>query len=312
MGMRGAAGGGAATRAAGSTKVGVYGRWLARQASSTPWGGFAPHGWLGLVLVAVMWPLNWGLGIEGLRTHILFFPLWLGYALVVDALVLKLRGTSLVTRSARGFALLYLASMPGWWLFEVINWRTGNWSYSAREQFGNVEYFLYATLCFSTVMAAVFGSAELIRSIRPFERLRNGPSIGSVSAWVRVMPFVGLAALALVMIWPDRFYPLVWGIAFFLIEPLNARLGKPTLLEPLSRGDWRPFVALALGALLCGFFWEMWNYYSAPKWFYSTPGAEFWYVFEMPLLGYIGYLPFALELYALANLILPRPPALKL
>ena len=31
-----------------------------------------------------MWPLNWGL--EGMRSHVGFFPLWLGYCLTVDAL----------------------------------------------------------------------------------------------------------------------------------------------------------------------------------------------------------------------------------
>jgi len=36
-------------------------------------------------LVAVFWILNWSL--SGLRTHWGFFPLWLGYALTVDALV---------------------------------------------------------------------------------------------------------------------------------------------------------------------------------------------------------------------------------
>ena len=45
----------------------------------------APQGWLGLFLLAVCWPLNWTL--PGLRTAYLFFPLWLGYILVVDALV---------------------------------------------------------------------------------------------------------------------------------------------------------------------------------------------------------------------------------
>ena len=290
-------------------QVGVYGRWLARRAFSGP---LAPHGWVGLALIAVMWPLNWGFGIEGLRTHLLFFPLWLGYALLVDALVLKVRGTSLITRSARSYALLFLASAPAWWLFEVINWRTQNWSYSGRDQFGDMEYFLFATLCFASVIPAVFGTAELVRSSKWMERLRNGPSIGPKSAWAKTMPFVGATMLALIMIWPNYFYPLVWGSAFFLLEPLNARLGRPTLLDSLTRGDWRPFVALAIGALICGFFWEMWNFYSSPKWFYSTPGAEFWHVFEMPLLGYIGYLPFALELYAIANFLLPRPPALRL
>src|SRR5437867_7231250 len=64
-------------------------------------------------------------------------------------------------------------------------------------------------------------------------------------------------------------------------------------MEYLERGDWRPIVSLSVGALICGFFWEMWNYYSWPKWIYHTPGAQFLEVFEMPLLGYGGFLSFA-------------------
>lgn len=60
---------------------------------------------------------------------------------------------------------------------------------------------------------------------------------------------------------------------------------------------------LSLGALICGFFWEMWNYFSFPKWIYHTPGAEFLRVFEMPLLGYGGYIPFALVLYDLKSFL---------
>ena len=71
-------------------------------------------------------------------------------------------------------------------------------------------------------------------------------------------------------------------------------------------------MALALGALVCGFFWELWNFYSYPKWTYHTPGVEFLHVFEMPLLGFLGYPPFGLELYALVHLIAPRPPRLRL
>ena len=71
------------------------------------------HGWLGLLLLAVCWPLNWTL--PGMRTAYLFFPLWLGYILVVDALVLSRTGTSLWTRSRRDFVLLFVASVPAWW-----------------------------------------------------------------------------------------------------------------------------------------------------------------------------------------------------
>jgi hypothetical protein len=47
----------------------------------------------------------------------------------------------------------------------------------------------------------------------------------------------------------------------------------------------------------------MWNMYSYPKWIYHTPGVEFWKVFEMPLLGFGGYIPFAFELYGLKHLL---------
>jgi hypothetical protein len=56
----------------------------------------------------------------------------------------------------------------------------------------------------------------------------------------------------------------------------------------------------------------MWNFLSYPKWTYHTPGTEFFRVFEMPLLGYLGYLPFAWELYALRNFLWANAPALRL
>src|SRR5687768_13491179 len=91
------------------------------------------HGVWGLILIAIVWPLNWFL--PGLRTAYLFFPLWLGYVLAVDALVLARSGTSLLARSRRDFALLFVLSAPAWWLFEIINQRTQNWEYLGREHF---------------------------------------------------------------------------------------------------------------------------------------------------------------------------------
>jgi hypothetical protein len=51
--------------------------------------------------------------------------------------------------------------------------------------------------------------------------------------------------------------------------------------------------------LLCGFFWELWNLYAYPKWIYDIPYLEVLHVFEMPLAGYGGYIPFGWELFAL-------------
>jgi hypothetical protein len=62
-------------------------------------------------------------------------------------------------------------------------------------------------------------------------------------------------------------------------------------------------VALWLGGLICGFFWELWNFYAFPKWIYHVPFVGFGHIFEMPFLGYGGYLPFALEIFAAYHLM---------
>jgi len=98
---------------------------------------------VGGLLLGVAWSLNWLL--PGPRTHVLFFSLWLGYILVVDALLLRRTGSSLLTRSPRDFGMLFVISAPVWWLFEAINWRTGNWEYLGRELFSDLEYFVLAS-----------------------------------------------------------------------------------------------------------------------------------------------------------------------
>jgi len=259
-----------------------------------------PHGLWGMILIAVFWPLNWLL--PGLRTAYLFFPLWLGYVLTVDALVLARTGTSLLTRSRRDFVLLFVLSAPTWWIFEIINSRTQNWEYLGRGHFTGLEYFILCSLSFSTVMLAVFETAELVQTFSWTGRLSSGPRILRSPQAPPVLFVSGLMMLAALWTWPRYFYPFVWLSLAFLLEPVNLWSGRRHLLEHLRHGDWRVVISLSLGTLICGFFWEMWNYHSYPKWVYHTPGVEFLHIFEMPLLGYGGYLPFAWELYGLRNL----------
>jgi len=269
-----------------------------------------PQGVCGLLLIAVCWPLNWTL--PGSPTAYLFFPLWLGYILVVDAVVLARTGSSLYVRSRRDFALLFAASAPVWWLFEWINARTGNWEYLGGANFTQLEYYLLSTLSFSTVMPAVFETAELIRSFGWTERFASGPQVRPTRALGSALFLVGVVMFGLTLAWPKYCYPFVWTSVALVLEPINRALGRPHFLQRLERGDWRPIVCLSVGALVCGFFWEMWNYYSNPKWIYHTPGAQFLHIFEMPLLGYAGYIPFALELYGLKNFLWSRSPQLRL
>src|SRR5216683_979404 len=241
------------------------------------------QGWVGLLLIATCWPLNWTL--KGV-TEYLFFPLWLG------------------------FVLVFVASSPVWWMFEVINHRTANWEYLGSNHFTTFEHYLLCTISFSTVMPAVFETAELAGSFKWVERFPFGPRVRETAALEAGFFLAGAGMLLLTLAWPKYCYPFVWTSLVLILEPLNRCLGREHFMEYLERGDWRPIVSLSIGALICGFFWEMWNYYSWPKWIYHTPGAQFLHVFEMPLLGYGGYVPFALELFVLRNLLWRGAPRL--
>jgi hypothetical protein len=267
------------------------------------------RGWVGVMLVAVCWPLNWAL--PGPRTSYLFFPLWLGYILIIDALVQRRTGNSLWSRSRKNFVLLFFISAPVWWLFELINLRTGNWEYTGRELFSPLEFNLLSTVSFSTVIPAVFETAELMRSFSWMERFAAGLRVPATRAVFVGLLVIGLAMLALMLFLPTIFYPFAWISLLLIFEPINYWTGRPYFLRGLREGDWRIVMSLALGALVCGFFWEMWNYYAFPKWTYHIPGLAFFHIFEMPLLGYGGYVPFALELYALKNFICPSRPRLE-
>ena len=267
------------------------------------------RGWVGLILLAVCWPLNWTL--PGVRTAYLFFPLWLGYILVLDALVWRRGGISLWSRSRKNFVLLFLFSAPVWWLFELINLRTANWEYLGRELFSPLQFNLLCTISFSVVVPAVFESADLVRSFSWTQRFASGPCVPATRAVFVGLLIIGLAMLSAMLLWPKIFYPFTWTALVFILEPINYWIGQPYFLKKLREGDWRTLISLSIGALLCGFFWEMWNYYSFPKWVYHIPGLAFLRIFEMPLLGYGGYVPFALELYALKNFVWPNEPRLE-
>ncbi len=260
---------------------------------------FPLHGWVGLGLAAIFWTLNWSL--SGLRTQWAFFPLWVGYCLTVDALVVWRTGTSLFTRSRTKFAGLFIASAPVWWLFELANWRLQNWHYNGAEAFSTLQFWFWATINFTTVIPAVFGSAELMRSFLP--GVVKGPIVRSTKATTFGFFAAGWGMLALMIAWPSIFFPFVWFSLYFILEPINIWLGHRSLVEWTETGNWRPVVALWLGILLTAFFWELWNYFSYPKWVYHVPWGNWIHIFEMPILGYGGYLPFALELYAMYHLL---------
>jgi hypothetical protein len=265
---------------------------------SFPWWG-----WLGFALIIAAWFLAWSRGIvpPGWQRHT-FTPLWLGYILVMNALTLRRTGEAPLTRQPGLFLLLFPVSGTFWWLFEYLNQFVDNWYYSGVQASTGWDYFLQDTLPFTTVLLAVLSTWAWLKSFPRLDTMRLSPV--QPPAWF-AWPALALGAFGLIGIGlcPDKFYFMLWTAPLLLLLGFQQVLMGETLLTPLTRGDWRPLLQPPLAALYCGFFWEMWNWGSLARWHYNIPYVERFHLFEMPLLGYAGYLPFGVECAVVIDLV---------
>jgi len=266
-----------------------------------PWWG-----WLGVITGLVSWLLAWTrfAWFSAYQPHT-FSLLWLSYIVVVNALSCRRTGHCLMTDRSGFFLLLFPVSAVFWWFFEYLNRFAQNWYYVGVE-FSPWAYFWYATLPFSTVLPAVLSTRQWFLShnwIRQaygsFKPIRiSCPNQAAV--FVLAMSAAGLAGIG---VWPNYFFPLLWISPLLIITGLQALMKEPQILTPIVEGDWSGAVAAALAATVCGGFWELWNYFSLAKWEYSIPLVHRFQIFEMPLLGYAGYLPFGLECAVIGGML---------
>lgn len=264
-----------------------------------PWYAYA-----GAALNIAAWTSSWARVGPWDST---FFPLWFGFILVLDGIAYTRTGTSLLHRSAPRFALLFLYSIPFWWAFEALNGPVQNWHYILDQPYSALEYNILASIAFSTVLPAVMEVAEILASFKPLK-----PRCSPAATGTRLRPAaaialfgVGVLMVVLPVVFPRYAFGLIWLALIFLLDPINNLAGRKSAFGRLLAGDWRFIAVLALGALCCGFFWEMWNYYALPKWYYTVPFVDaFPHLFEMPLPGFLGYLPFGVELFCMYELLL--------
>jgi hypothetical protein len=203
------------------------------------------------------------------------------------------------------FLLLFPTSAAFWWFFEYLNRFVQNWFYTGPE-FSAWQYFWYATLPFSTVLPAVLGIRDWILSTHWLrKKFRNYHSLRIPHP--KVLAALTLAASASgltgIGVWPNALFPLLWVSPLLIILSLQILTDERHILSGLAVGDWSTLVAAASAAIMCGVFWEMWNYYSLAKWKYSIPFVHCFQIFEMPLLGYAGYLPFGLQCAVIGNML---------
>ncbi len=236
-----------------------------------------------------------------------FFALWFGFVLVLDGLNVARRGDSPLTRNPARFAAMFAISSLLWWAFEGLKVPVQNWHYVVDHPYSPLAFILLATLNFSTVLPAVMEVAELLSSFPALRPRLTPPATGPRLSRRAAALLIAVGALSLVLpfLYPHYAFGLVWLCLIFLIDPINNLAGRKSAFGHLLAGDWRFIVTLPLAALICGFFWEMWNYFALPKWYYTVPFVDAApHLFEMPLPGYLGYLPFALEMFAMYQFVL--------
>ena len=234
----------------------------------------------------------------GTASHVYSFILWYSFILVVNASTARRSGSCIMLRQPRVFVALFPVSMVFWWFFEYLNRYVQNWYYVGIEDFGVVGYVFFASISFATVLPAVASVQEWLRTFPIVDHsFSNYPIVAD--KWIdrTAWPILAIAGTGLFLfgIYPDYLYPLIWLSPFFVTLSLYRILMGPDVSHALLGRLSKNMFSWSLSALICGFFWEMWNTYSFAKWIYSVPFAHRFQIFEMPLLGYAGYLPFGLE-----------------
>jgi hypothetical protein len=264
---------------------------------------FPIHGYVGLAIIVVAEVLLFtGNQLVGSW----FTPIvWTGYVPFVDAIVFKMRGRSLLMNSRLEFLIVAIFSVAFWWLCEFYNaprfWKSDLelwWHYHNLEPNPYLRRAGY-DWAFAAILPAMFETAELF-TVTILSRQTARRPIKLSKSVLFVFIGIGLATCVVPIIYPSEWFaPIIWLGFIFLVDPLNALRGWPSISNDLARGDWRRLLALLASGLVCGFLWEFWNYWALSKWTYTVPYFGNVKIFEMPVLGFLGFPPFAVECWVI-------------
>jgi hypothetical protein len=224
---------------------------------------------------------------------------WWSYIICLEAFLHHRGGRSDLFEAPRRFFMLLPLSVCVWLVFEAFNFRLQNWHYLNVPAGTVVRWAGYAS-SFATVLPGIFTTTRLLEHLGIPVRVQ-GSRFRSHGWLLWPMVALGMACLILPLVWPRYFFPLIWGAFVFLLEPVNYRLGAPSLLREWESGSLRKFCLLLLAGMWCGFLWELFNFWAGSKWIYTVPYVGSLKVFEMPILGFLGFPPFAVECYVMTN-----------
>jgi hypothetical protein len=232
-----------------------------------------------------------------------FTPIvWFGYIFVVDAIVYKLRGNSLLMNSPKKFILLFPFSAVFWWIFEFINGFTKSqgWYYVNLPQPTTVALIM-GTLSFATILPAVFETWHLVQTFNLFKRMDIRRKLSANKLLVNVFFVLGVLFFVFPFVLSSPWtWAFVWLGFIFLLDPILYLFGdEKSLLFQIRKHKFNTIISLFVAGYITGFFWEFWNYWAYTKWYYTVPILENIKIFEIPVVGFLAYGPFALELYVM-------------
>jgi hypothetical protein len=223
---------------------------------------------------------------------------WWSYLLFIESFLFSRGHDALLFNNPAKFLFLLPLSVTIWLIFEVFNFRLQNWHYVYLPASRGLRWFGY-TIAYGTVLPALFSTRNLLDVLGVFRG--TGNLLGGFGRFRDHFLGVGVVMLILPLLFPKIFFPLVWLGFVFLLEPFNYRNGADSLLRDWEQGSSRSLCLLLLSGLLCGVLWECWNFSAGSKWVYTIPYLGFLKLFEMPILGFLGFPPFAVECYVMAN-----------
>lgn len=260
---------------------------------------FPAYGFLGIVLLLLSEVFLFK-KIEPFYRWFYCFAWW-SYIFIADAFILRLKGNSLIHTRTKEFFLMIPWSVFIWLIFEAANFSLENWYYINMPH-SIVERWAGYAIAYGTVLPGLFETTELLESTGFLKNSQvKKHTISTVEHSVLIL--LGVICLASSLLIPKYFFPFIWVGFTFLLEPFNYRYGGISLLKDLEEGKPRKIYLLLIAGLICGFLWEFWNYWSGSKWIYTIPFFREGKGFEMPYLGFLGFPPFAVQVYVMYNFI---------
>jgi hypothetical protein len=98
-------------------------------------------------------------------------------------------------------------------------------------------------------------------------------------------------------------WAFVWVGWFCLLEPFNYWRGTESIYRDWEEGNLARTLQLFASGVVCGVLWEFWNMWAYTRWVYIFPVGQNLRFFEMPLVGFLGFLPFALEYFVMFHFL---------